>query len=92
MNAADDAAVLFLAANGWGPKLTCRHIPGEDDVMNDPVCGKPMVGVSADDGSPLCEEHVDHPEEEGHRLAPEVLEAIKRLRIAHFRDAGEEPT
>jgi len=83
MSSADDAAVLYLAANGWGADLTCQHLGDELDF-----CGKEMVGVSADDGSPLCDEHVVHPEDEGHRLTPAVIETIRVLR-ERYRSAHQ---
>lgn len=72
-----DAVVLFLAINGPRPKLTCQHIidPDEEDET---YCGKPMVGVSADDGSPLCAEHVKDEEEAGYELSADTIYAISK--------------
>jgi hypothetical protein len=83
MTAIDDAAILYLATNGWGDELECHHWN-----ENDEMCHAPMAGVSADDGSPLCAGHVHHPEEDGHRLSPEVLKAIAEERAKRIREAG----
>ena len=87
MSAVDDAAILYFAINGWGPPLTCSHFVS--DAHGD-RCDAPMVGINADDGSPLCEEHLVHPEEDGHRLDPAVLRAIAERRAEAYRNAGEE--
>lgn len=79
---AESAAVLYLAINGWGAEPTCAWC-----MPDHKRCGKPLAGVSADDGAPLCAEHVVDPEDEGHRLSKRVIEAIRRLRKAHMRAA-----
>lgn len=88
---AKDAAVLYLAIHGWGAALTCGHVGGEASYDDGACCGEPMVGVSDEDGAPLCALHVEHPEECGHRLSPESLEAIRALRADYHRKAGKEP-
>jgi hypothetical protein len=75
MTAAEDAAVLYFAVNGTKAPLACRHI-GDGDGP----CGiSSIVGVSSDDGSPLCQAHVTHPEEKGHPLSHDTLLEIRAL-------------
>jgi len=81
-----DAAVLYCANMGWGTPFTCRHL---DD--NNVWCESPdVVGVSDDDGSPLCSTHIDHPEEVGHRLSPTTLAAIREHIAALLAKEAEE--
>jgi len=87
MSAVDDAAILYLAVNGWGPPIACRFVNEEGEVCE----RADVVGISADDGAPYCEHHMNTEDDTKHRLAPEVLEEIKRRRLEHHKAAGEIP-
>jgi hypothetical protein len=82
-----DGAVLFFAVNGTDCDLTCRHLGPDfwpDNSPRTPVpCGKPMVGVSADDGTPLCAECITDPEDEGHVLDSSTMRAIQFAKRRH---------
>lgn len=85
---ANDAAVFYFAANGTLSDLKCQRIK-DDDTR----CNVDMAGVSADDGTPLCDECIDNPEDVGHRLHPDTVAEIyriKRAMIAKFRENEEE--
>jgi hypothetical protein len=84
VSAVNDAAILFFAANGTMCELRCLYFLHHANGASAP-CGAPMTGVSADDGAPLCAEHMTHPSEcaeAAHPLSAEVMAEIQRIAAA----------
>jgi hypothetical protein len=88
MSAIDDAAILYLAINGWGDPIRCASLPTDGSRL-ERCNSRHVVGISQDDGCPLCDKCIDHPDEIGHRFAPGVLAAIKARRRKHYKEIGE---
>lgn len=71
--------MLYFAVNGTDAELACRRLLDDEDgeAIHGLHCGSPMVGVSVDDGAPLCIVHVDSKDDNGIRLHTSTLRAIR---------------
>ena len=79
---AELAAILFIAANGWGAEPTCGYYLADG---NGDRCGGKIYGISVDDGCALCRKHLNMPDDDGVRISTRVIAAIDRLRREHLR-------